>query len=108
VKNEGVQNQTVEHGLFSHGLGVYLRPLLQGYVADLPVFMFLIEGPDGEQIIVDSGFNPENTSGKFIFNPVPRTPDLEVPAVLAQNGVDLSGGSPAGQGFLPAGACVLR
>jgi N-acyl homoserine lactone hydrolase len=75
-------------GYFHMDWGFVCAPLLQGYIADLPVFMFLIEGADGEQIIVDGGFNPETTSGKFIFNPVPRTPDLEVPAVLKRNGVD--------------------
>lgn len=75
-------------GYFHMDWGFVSAPLLGGYVADLPVFMFLIEGPDGEQIIVDSGFNPDTVTGKFIFNPVPRKPEEEVPAVLKANGVD--------------------
>lgn len=75
-------------GYFHMDWGNVCAPLLGGYVADLPVFMFLIEGKDGEQIIVDTGFNPETTTGKFIFNPVPRKPEEEVPAVLKRNGVD--------------------
>ncbi len=74
-------------GFFHMDWGNVCAPLLGGYVADLPIFFFLIEG-NGEQIIVDTGFNPETTAGKFVFNPVPRKPDEEPLAVLKRNGVD--------------------
>lgn len=74
-------------GFFHMNWGDICAPLCQGYVADVPIYMFLIEGPDGEQIIVDASYDPD-TVPKLIFNPVPRTPDLEVRAVLERNGVD--------------------
>ena len=74
-------------GYFHMDWGNVCAPLLGGYVADLPVFMFLIEG-NGEQIIVDTGFNPETTTAKWIFNPVPRKPEEEITKVLKRAGVD--------------------
>lgn len=58
-------------------------PFCDGYFADLPVLMFLIEGKDGEQIIVDGSY----TYAPFTMKPR-RTPELEVPTVLKNNGVD--------------------
>jgi N-acyl homoserine lactone hydrolase len=75
-------------GYFHMDWGNVCAPLLGGYIADLPVFMFLIEGKGGEQIIVDAGFDPETTTAKWIFNPVPRKPNEEVLAVLKRNKVN--------------------
>jgi glyoxylase-like metal-dependent hydrolase (beta-lactamase superfamily II) len=58
-------------------------PFCDGYFADLPALMFLIEGEDGEQIIVDGSY----TYAPFTMKPR-RTPELEVPTVLKNNGVD--------------------
>lgn len=74
-------------GWFHMNWGLIMSPIAQGYFADLPVFMFLIEGDDGEQIIVDGSYQYDHVP-KFIFNPKPRTPELEVPEVLRKNGVD--------------------
>lgn len=74
-------------GWFHMNWGLIMSPIAQGYFADLPVFMFLIEGDDGEQIIVDGSYQHDSVP-KFIFGPKPRTPDLEVPEVLRRNGVD--------------------
>jgi glyoxylase-like metal-dependent hydrolase (beta-lactamase superfamily II) len=73
-------------GWFHMNWGLVMSPLASGYFADLPVFMFLIEGEDGEQIIVDGSYQHDHVP-KFIFGPH-RTPDLEVPEVLKRNGVD--------------------
>jgi len=64
-----------------------MSPIAQGYFADLPIFMFLIEGEDGKQIIVDGSYQHDHVP-EFIFGQKPRTPDLEVPEVLRRNGVD--------------------
>jgi len=74
-------------GWFHMNWGLIMSPIAQGYFADLPVFMFLIEGEDGEQIIVDASYQHDHVP-KFIFGPKTRTPDLEVPEVLRRNGVD--------------------
>lgn len=74
-------------GFWRSNWGDYVSPLAQGYIADIPIFIFLIEGENGEQIIVDGSFNPDSVV-KAIFNPLPRTPDLEVPEVLKANGVN--------------------
>lgn len=74
-------------GWFHMNWGLIMSPIAQGYFADLPVFMFLIEGDDGEQIIVDGSYQHDHVP-KFIFGPKPRTPELEVPEVLKRNGVD--------------------
>ena len=74
-------------GWFHMNWGLIMSPLASGYVADLPVFMFLIEGEDGEKIIVDGSYVHDHVP-KWIFGPRPRTPDLEVPEVLRRNGVD--------------------
>lgn len=74
-------------GWFHMNWGLIMSPIAQGYFADLPVFMFLIEGEDGEQIIVDGSYQHDHVP-KFIFGPKPRTPELEVPEVLKRNGVD--------------------
>jgi N-acyl homoserine lactone hydrolase len=74
-------------GWFHMNWGLIMSPIAQGYFADLPVFMFLIEGEDGEQIIVDGSYQHDHVP-KFIFGPKPRTPELEVPEVLRRNGVD--------------------
>lgn len=74
-------------GFFHMNWGLIMSPIAQGYFADLPVFMFLIEGDDGEQIIVDGSYQHDHVP-KFIFGPKPRTPELEVPEVLRRNGVD--------------------
>ncbi|MGQ9475967.1 MAG: N-acyl homoserine lactonase family protein [Actinomycetota bacterium] len=74
-------------GWFHMNWGLIMSPLASGYFADLPVFMFLIEGEDGEKIIVDGSFQYDHVP-KWIFGPQPRTPDLEVPEVLRRNGVD--------------------
>ena len=73
-------------GWFHMNWGLIMSPIAQGYFADLPVFMFLIEGDDGEQIIVDGSYHYDHVPN-FIFNPKPRTPELEVPEVLRRNGV---------------------
>ena len=75
-------------GYFHMDWGAVNAPFLNGYVADLPIFYFLIQGPNGEQIIVDTGFNPETTTAKMIFNPVPRKPEEETLPVLKAHGVD--------------------
>lgn len=74
-------------GNFIMDWGNILAPLCQGYVAPVPIFMFLIEGEDGEQIIVDTSYDPA-TVPACIFHPQPRKPEEEVPAVLKRNGVD--------------------
>jgi len=74
-------------GFFHMNWGLIMSPIAQGYFADLPVFMFLIEGDDGEQIIVDGSYQHDHVP-KFIFGPKPRPPELEVPEVLRRNGVD--------------------
>jgi N-acyl homoserine lactone hydrolase len=74
-------------GWFHMNWGLIMSPIAQGYFADLPVFMFLIEGEDNEQIIVDGSYQHDHVP-KFIFGPKPRTPDLEVQEVLRRNGVD--------------------
>jgi len=74
-------------GNFVMDWGNILAPLCQGYVANVPIFMFLIEGPNGEQIIVDTSYDPA-TVPECIFHPQPRRPEEEVPAVLKRNGVD--------------------
>jgi N-acyl homoserine lactone hydrolase len=74
-------------GWFHMNWGLIMSPIAQGYFADLPVFMFLIEGEDGEQIVVDGSYQHDHVP-KFIFGPKPRTPELEVPEVLKRNGVD--------------------
>jgi glyoxylase-like metal-dependent hydrolase (beta-lactamase superfamily II) len=66
--------------------GLIMSPVAQGHFEDLPVFMFLIEGEDGEKIIVDGSYQHDSVP-KFIFGPH-RTPDLEVPEVLRRYGVD--------------------
>jgi len=73
-------------GWFHMNWGLIMSPLAAGYFADVPIFMFLIEGADGEQIIVDGSYQHDHVP-KFIFGPH-RTPDLEVPEVLRRNGVD--------------------
>jgi len=73
-------------GWFNMNWGLIMSPLAQGYFADVPVFMFLIESEDGERIIVDGSYQHDHVP-KFIFGPH-RTPDLEVPEVLKSNGVD--------------------
>lgn len=70
-------------GWFYMNWGGLIFPFADGYYADLPVFMFLIEGEDGEQIIVDGSY----TYAPFTIKPR-RMPDLEVPTVLKKNGVD--------------------
>jgi len=70
-------------GWFYMNWGGLIFPFAEGYYADLPCFMFLIEGDDGEQIIVDGSY----TYVPFTMKPR-RTPDLEVPTVLKNNGVD--------------------
>lgn len=71
-------------GWFNINYGGLIFPFAEGYFADLPVFMFLIESEDGEQIIVDGSY----TSWPFTIKAKPRTPEQEVPAVLRNNGVD--------------------
>jgi N-acyl homoserine lactone hydrolase len=73
-------------GWFHMNWGLIMSPIAAGYFADLPIFMFLIEGTDGEKIIVDGSYQHDHVP-EFIFGPH-RTPDLEVPEVLAKNGVD--------------------
>ncbi|MGD0276090.1 MAG: N-acyl homoserine lactonase family protein [Syntrophales bacterium] len=73
-------------GNFLMDWGNILAPLCQGYFAQVPIFMFLIEG-NGEQIIVDGSFDPA-TVPECIFHPQPRKPEDEIPAVLKRNGVD--------------------
>jgi glyoxylase-like metal-dependent hydrolase (beta-lactamase superfamily II) len=73
-------------GWFHMNWGPIISPLAQGYFADLPVFMFLIEGEDGEQIVVDASYRHEHVP-KFLFGPH-RSPEEEVPAVLERNDVD--------------------
>jgi len=70
-------------GWFYMNWGGLIFPFADGYFADLPCFMFLIEGEDGEQIIVDGSY----TYAPFTMKPK-RTPELEVPTVLKNNGVD--------------------
>ena len=43
-------------GWFYMNWGGLIFPFADGYFADLPIFMFLIEGEDGEQIIVDGSY----------------------------------------------------
>jgi glyoxylase-like metal-dependent hydrolase (beta-lactamase superfamily II) len=73
-------------GWFYMNWGNIMSPLAAGYFADVPIFMFLIEGEDGEQIIVDGSYQHDHVP-EFIFGPH-RTPDLEVPEVLRRNNVD--------------------
>ena len=73
-------------GWFHMNWGLMMSPLAQGHFEDVPVFMFLIEGEDGEKIIVDGSYQHDSVP-RFIFGPH-RTPDLEVPEVLRRYGVD--------------------
>jgi glyoxylase-like metal-dependent hydrolase (beta-lactamase superfamily II) len=73
-------------GWFYMNWGNIMSPLAAGYFGDVPIFMFLIEGEDGEQIIVDGSYQHDHVP-EFIFGPH-RTPDLEVPEVLRRNRVD--------------------
>ncbi|ACL05843.1 beta-lactamase domain protein [Desulfatibacillum aliphaticivorans] len=70
-------------GWFNMNWGGLIFPFAEGYFEDLPVFMFLIEGEDGEQIIVDGGY----TYAPFTMTPI-KKPELEVPFVLKKNGID--------------------
>ena len=70
-------------GWFYMNWGGLIFPFADGYFADLPIFMFLIEGEDGEQIIVDGSY----TYVPFTMKPR-RTHELEVPTVLKNHGVD--------------------
>lgn len=69
-------------GWFHMNWGGLIFPFAEGYFADVPVFMFLIEGKD-EQIIVDGSY----TRAPFTMKPI-RPPELEVPVVLRSNGID--------------------
>lgn len=73
-------------GWFNMNWGLIMSPLAQGYFDDVPIFMFLIEGPDGEKIIVDGSYQHDHVP-KFIFGPH-RTADLEVPEVLKRHEID--------------------
>jgi N-acyl homoserine lactone hydrolase len=73
-------------GWFHMNWGNIMSPLAAGYFGDVPIFMFLIESEDGEQIIVDGSYQHDHVP-EFIFGPH-RTSDLEVPEVLRRNGVD--------------------
>jgi len=73
-------------GWFHMNWGLIMSPVAQGHFEDLPVFMFLIEGEDGEKIIVDGSYQHDSVP-KFIFGPH-RTPELEVPEVLRRYDVD--------------------
>jgi N-acyl homoserine lactone hydrolase len=70
-------------GWFHMNWGGLIFPFAEGYFAELPVYMFLIEGEDGEQIMVDGSW----TYAPFTMKPR-RPPELEVPTVLKNNGVD--------------------
>lgn len=70
-------------GWFNINYGGLIFPFCEGYHADLPVLMFLIESEDGEQIIVDGGY----TYAPFTIKEK-RSPEWEVPTVLKNNGVD--------------------
>jgi glyoxylase-like metal-dependent hydrolase (beta-lactamase superfamily II) len=73
-------------GWFNMNWGSIISPLASGYIADLPVFMFLIESEGGEQIVVDASYQHDHVP-KFLFGPH-RAPEEEVPTVLESNGVD--------------------
>lgn len=73
-------------GWWTYNWGSVIAPFADGYIADMPIFIFLIEGENGEKIIVDGSFKQESVLQRVFKSR--RSPDQEVSAVLKREGVD--------------------
>jgi len=73
-------------GWWTYNWGSVMAPFADGYIADIPIFIFLVEGEDGEKIVIDASFKQESVL-QIAFKSR-RTPDQEVAAVLQREGVD--------------------
>lgn len=72
------------NGYFHMNLGDIMAPLCQGVMADVPIFFFMIEGPDGEKILVDTGYNAEGVPA--VFGAHPQTEEQKFENLLAAHG----------------------
>lgn len=73
------------NGKFLMDWGNIMSPLCTTYVDDVPIYCFLIEGPDGEKIMVDTGYNYDSVP-KFVFKPYVQKPEEEMTALLKAHG----------------------
>lgn len=72
-------------GWWTYNWGSVIAPFADGYVADMPIFIFLVEGEDGEKIVLDASFKQESVLQRAFKSR--RTPDQEVGAALEREGV---------------------
>ena len=73
-------------GWWTYNWGGVMAPFADGYIADMPIFILLVEGEDGEKIIIDTSFKQESVLQRVFKSR--RDPDQEVTAVLKREGVD--------------------
>lgn len=76
------------NGNFHMDWGNIMSPLCNGYRDIVPIYCFLIEGPD-EFIMVDAGYNWDTVPCKFIFNPDKQGPNEDIPTQLAAHGCNI-------------------
>lgn len=72
------------NGYFEMNLGDIMSPLCQGVIDKVPILFFMIEGPDGDKILVDTGYNAVDVP-KF-FKAYPQTEDQKFENLLAAHG----------------------
>lgn len=75
------------NGNFNMDWGNIMSPLCPGYRANVPIFCFLIEGPD-EFIMFDTGYNYETVPAKIIFQPEKQGEDVDIARQLRSHGVE--------------------
>ncbi len=75
------------NGEFVMDWGHIMSPLCSGYRDVVPIYCFLIEGPDGEFIMVDTGYDYE-TVPKPVFNPkIQDSPEWDLTNHLVAHGI---------------------
>lgn len=76
------------NGNFHMDWGNIMAPLCNGYHGVVPIYCFLIEGPD-EFIMVDCGYNKATIPVPFPFGPDDQGPNEDIPAQLAAHGCNI-------------------
>lgn len=75
------------NGDFHMNWGQIMAPLCDGYHGVVPVFCFLIEGPD-EFIMFDTGYKFDNVPAKIIFQPDRQKEDASIARQLREHGCE--------------------